>query len=76
MIAVVVVCMALLVGVIVLAVVRIRQVQRSKRSGTNIMVEDGPEMEWDNSTLNALRVTVNPFESVSVALWPTLIVAS
>lgn len=61
-IAVVVVCLAFLVGVIALAVVRIRNVQRRRKNNPNLAVEDGPEMEWDNSTLN---VTVNPFESVS-----------
>lgn len=58
--AVVVVCIALLIGVIVIAVVRIRRVQANKKGGNNMNVEDGPEMEWDNSTLH---VTVNPFES-------------
>ena len=61
-IAVVVVCLAFLIGVIALAVVRIKRVQNSKTRSPNMTVEDGPEMEWDNSTLN---VTVNPFESVS-----------
>jgi len=57
--AVVVVCVALLVGVIAIAVVRIRRVNNTRGKATNVHVEDGPEMEWDNSTLN---ITVNPLE--------------
>lgn len=61
-VAVVVVCVVLLVAVIVVAVMRIRTVQRRGNKRTNVAIEDGPEMEWDNSTLN---ITVNPLESVS-----------
>lgn len=61
-VAVVVVCVALLVGVIAVAVVKIRNVNNSSPKATNVSVEDGPEMEWDNSTLN---ITVNPLEGVS-----------
>ncbi|XP_067946088.1 calsyntenin-1-like [Watersipora subatra] len=61
--AVVVVCLAFLVGVIAVAVVRIRRVQAEKAQNPNLTIEDGPEMEWDNSTLN---VTVNPFENESL----------
>jgi len=40
-----------------------------RKGQTNVTVEDGPEMEWDNSTLN---ITVNPLESVSMSSdsWP------
>lgn len=61
-VAVVVVCLVLLLAVIVMAVIRIRSASNSDRT-TNMSIEDGPEMEWDNSTLN---ITVNPLESVSV----------
>ena len=60
--AVVVVCVALLVAVIGVAVARIRSVNNRNGKATNVHVEDGPEMEWDNSTLN---ITVNPLEGVS-----------
>ena len=60
--AVVVVCVALLVAVIGVAVARIRYVNNRNGKATNVHVEDGPEMEWDNSTLN---ITVNPLEGVS-----------
>lgn len=59
----VVVCVALLVGVIAIAVVRIRRVNNTRGKATNVHVEDGPEMEWDNSTLN---ITVNPLEGVRI----------
>lgn len=59
--AVVVVCIGLLIGVIIFAIVKIRSVQNSERRNPNVNVEDGPEMEWDNSTLN---ITVNPLETV------------
>lgn len=62
MIAVVVVCLALVIGVIALAVMRIRRVQRAGKNQPNLTVEDGPDLEWDNT----LNVTVNPFESVSI----------
>ena len=61
--AVVVVCVALLVAVIGVAVARIRSVNNRNGKATNVHVEDGPEMEWDNSTLN---ITVNPLEGVCV----------
>jgi len=57
--AVVVVCLLAVLVVIVVAVVRIRKVQRRTK---HTLVEEGEEMEWDNSTLN---ITVNPLENVS-----------
>lgn len=57
MVAIIVVCVGFLLFMIVLGVFRIRAAHH--RRPRNSHLDNGQEMEWDNSELN---ITVNPID--------------